>query len=327
VARPWLTFFVVVALTVIAPSATAVPLTLPWGAQASPAAAVYDGSDPGLVYGQLREAVEAWRASLGYASDQWGNALTSSYVTAGRPDFVPEPLFQFLLSFYASDLNVLIASNAGQAATWRTELAAAAAAAAAATAAPPPADSSTPTSPAPTSSSSTESTTGPTTPTDTTEAVPNLDTGDTTGTTPNPAPQQPSTTAGATEHELLRLCNEARAAAELAPLAWRDDVANVARTHAADMLKRNYLDHFNPEGQSPFDRLAAANIQFQGAAENVHRATTGAESPAAIARKTFEDYRSSPGHWGNIMSGEFTHAGFGYTIEGAWAYNCQIFTK
>ena len=59
-----------------------------------------DLNDAGLVFGVLREGVDAWRASLGYATDSWGNQISEGYVEARRPDFVCEGLRAFLKNYY-----------------------------------------------------------------------------------------------------------------------------------------------------------------------------------------------------------------------------------
>ena len=61
---------------------------------------VFDITDPGIVYGQLREGVDAWIASLKGPSDSWGNQTSGVYVTATRPDVVPASLQAFLLTHY-----------------------------------------------------------------------------------------------------------------------------------------------------------------------------------------------------------------------------------
>ena len=61
---------------------------------------VFDITDPGMVYGQLPEGVDAWIASLKGGTDNWGNQTSSVYVTATRPDVVPASLQAFLLSHY-----------------------------------------------------------------------------------------------------------------------------------------------------------------------------------------------------------------------------------
>jgi uncharacterized protein YkwD len=52
-------------------------------------------------------------------------------------------------------------------------------------------------------------------------------------------------------------------------LKWSEPIAVVARKHSKDMAVRDFFDHINPSGQSPFDRIAADGIDFRLAAENI----------------------------------------------------------
>ena len=70
---------------------------------------VRDLTDPGIVYSQLSEGVSAWVASLGGNRDAFGNEVTSSYVTASRPDVVPASLQAFLLGYYKDNCSVGLA--------------------------------------------------------------------------------------------------------------------------------------------------------------------------------------------------------------------------
>jgi len=74
---------------------------------------VVDVSDPGVVYTKLSAGVNAWRATLDGPTDQWGNAMTSCYVSALRPDFVPASLQAFLLQYYAGSSEVALGMGPG----------------------------------------------------------------------------------------------------------------------------------------------------------------------------------------------------------------------
>jgi len=81
--------------------------------------AVKDLTNPGVVYTQLSEGVSAWIASLDGNRDQFGNEITSSYVSATRPDFVPASLQTFLLNYYKdnNEINLAFGLDGVQAAT------------------------------------------------------------------------------------------------------------------------------------------------------------------------------------------------------------------
>ncbi len=87
-------------------------------------------------------------------------------------------------------------------------------------------------------------------------------------------------------------------------LAWDSDVAEVAQRHSEDMVDRSFFDHTNPDGLSPFDRLASAGILYSRAAENI---AVGQPSAQAV----LDAWLGSPGHRANIEDCALTHHGVG----------------
>lgn len=82
-----------------------------------------------------------------------------------------------------------------------------------------------------------------------------------------------------------------------------------SRAHSQDMALRDFFEHDNPDGDSPFDRMAAAGYQFRAAGENIAAGQRGPE-------EVMESWMNSPGHCKNIMSGDFTELGVGYFTKG-----------
>jgi uncharacterized protein YkwD len=95
-------------------------------------------------------------------------------------------------------------------------------------------------------------------------------------------------------------------------LAWNADVAGVAQAHSVDMIQRDYFAHDNPDGQSPFDRLRSAGIDYRSAAENIaYGYPTGSSVLSA--------WLDSPGHRRNIENCNLTEHGVG--LEGShWTH-------
>jgi len=87
-------------------------------------------------------------------------------------------------------------------------------------------------------------------------------------------------------------------------LVWNPAVAAVAQAHSEDMLARGFFSHTNPDGASPFDRLAAANIDFSSAAENIAFGYPTAEAVLA-------GWLGSLGHRANIENCTLTEHGVG----------------
>ena len=63
--------------------------------------------------------------------------------------------------------------------------------------------------------------------------------------------------------------NDRRAAHGLAPLEWDGTVASVARAHSADMARRDYFAHRNPDGEAPGDRFRDVGDYCRGYGENI----------------------------------------------------------
>lgn len=118
----------------------------------------------------------------------------------------------------------------------------------------------------------------------------------------------------AMEYAVLELVNQERAAYGLAPLSWNDELAAVARAHSYDMANRNFFDHTNPDGKSPFDRIRGAGITYSIAAENI---AAGQSTPeAAVAA-----WMNSEGHRANILRDSLTEIGIGlYVSNSGYGY-------
>ena len=53
----------------------------------------------GQVYGQMKDIVAQWVATLPGNRDQWGNEITGGYQNARQPDYVPDELKQFIQQY------------------------------------------------------------------------------------------------------------------------------------------------------------------------------------------------------------------------------------
>jgi len=105
------------------------------------------------------------------------------------------------------------------------------------------------------------------------------------------------------------LVNEHRASVGCPTLAWNSAVAAVAQAHSEDMVARSFFSHTNPDGASPFDRLASAGIGYSSAAENI---AFGYPSADAV----LSGWLGSPGHRANIENCALTEHGIG--LEGTY---------
>ncbi|MCR8843352.1 CAP domain-containing protein [Paenibacillus sp. SC116] len=110
------------------------------------------------------------------------------------------------------------------------------------------------------------------------------------------------------ERQLVDLANAFRAQMGKKPFKSDASIANTARKHSQDMIKRDFFDHKNPDGKSPFDRMDDDNINYTAAAENI----AAGQTSAIIAH---EGWINSKGHRENIL-GDFARLGVGVAFGG-----------
>lgn len=112
--------------------------------------------------------------------------------------------------------------------------------------------------------------------------------------------------------EFVELVNEHRVDVGCEPLVWHAPAADVAYTHSADMIARDYFAHTNPDGHSPFDRMNAAGIEYGAAAENIAYGYADAAS-------VLQAWLDSPGHRANIENCALEEHGVGL-VDSHWTH-------
>ena len=123
-------------------------------------------------------------------------------------------------------------------------------------------------------------------------------------TVPEPVPDEEA------EAEMVELINRERQLHGLQPVRPTAKLLILSRYYATDMLRRGYFSHYNPEGQSPFDRMTSADIQYIHAGENLALAPS---TPLA-----HQGLMNSPGHRANILSPDYHQVGVGVMDAGIY---------
>lgn len=113
--------------------------------------------------------------------------------------------------------------------------------------------------------------------------------------------------AAAAEQQAVDLLNADRRANGLAGLQVDSRLTTLAQNYAQDMINRNYFSHYNPEGQSPFDRMTQAGITYSAAGENI--AINQSVPKAEVA------FMNSSGHRANILNSTYTKVGIGVAFD------------
>ena len=120
------------------------------------------------------------------------------------------------------------------------------------------------------------------------------------------------------EKKMLELVNADRKKHKKGPLKHNAELAEVARTHSADMLKNRFFAHKSPKAGLVGDRLFAAKIRVTACAENIAMNESVETAQARLMQ--------SPGHRKNILDGTFSHGGIGIVqASNGLFYVTQVF--
>jgi uncharacterized protein YkwD len=120
---------------------------------------------------------------------------------------------------------------------------------------------------------------------------------------PAPAGSSGSSSAAAAEAAVLSLVNEERAKVGCSPVRANAALADLAGDFSADMAARDFFDHTDPDGLSPWDRAAQAGVESLGG-ENIAR---GQADAAAV----MTSWMNSDGHRANILNCDYKTLGVG----------------
>ena len=134
----------------------------------------------------------------------------------------------------------------------------------------------------------------------------------------NPSQSDPATQASMAS-AVSAIVNQYRAAQGLSALTLDSSLCKVAQTKAEDMIKNGYFDHVSPTYGLPSDMLAAFNISYFAAGENIARGQ-------GTAQAVMDTWMNSEMHRSNILSPYFTRIGVGYALTSSGQpYWVQIF--
>lgn len=105
------------------------------------------------------------------------------------------------------------------------------------------------------------------------------------------------------ETKILNMINEKRKENNLVELTIDDELQNVARLKAQEMVEKEYFSHTSPEYGSPFEMMSKMGISYKVAGENI--AGNISEEEAVKA------WMSSEGHKDNILDNGYNFTGIG----------------
>jgi uncharacterized protein YkwD len=107
----------------------------------------------------------------------------------------------------------------------------------------------------------------------------------------------------AREVRILKLMNDERARAGLAPLRFSPSLMTACRRHSLDMAARGYLGHDSPGGDTPADRVIAAGLNYAELGENVYTQTL--LEPDSLPERAVAQWLDGPRPRANLLSPGF----------------------
>jgi uncharacterized protein YkwD len=122
------------------------------------------------------------------------------------------------------------------------------------------------------------------------------------------------TAPSAFETDVLDLVNQERAAQNLLPLSWDNQLHEAARNHSEDMAANNYFSHTSLDGRAFVDRIEDAGYWWNAAGENI---AAGYSTPQAV----MNGWMNSAGHRQNILNSAYCDLGVGYAYDQSSAYD------
>jgi uncharacterized protein YkwD len=118
--------------------------------------------------------------------------------------------------------------------------------------------------------------------------------------------------ADAWREEVMRLVNQARAAAGLGPVVHNAILEQQATEYACEMIQYDFFDHVSPvDGSTLGERATRFGYAFRVVGENL---AAGQTTP----QQAFNDWMASPGHRRNILDPRFTELGIGVRTGGTY---------
>lgn len=93
-------------------------------------------------------------------------------------------------------------------------------------------------------------------------------------------------------------------------VSWNDELTQASKKHAADLVRRQTLDHRGADGSTIGQRAQAAGYEWMAIAENIAEGYTSIEG-------VVQGWITSPGHCKNMMSENYTEIGV-YRKDNYW---------
>ena len=126
---------------------------------------------------------------------------------------------------------------------------------------------------------------------------------------------------------VLAAVNAYRSAHGAGALTDDGGLQRAAAVHSADMSLRNFIGHFNPDGQGPRERVMAVKPDFKSPVGETIAVLkgVGAKAPENIAEEVLKEWVMSPPHRKIIRDKGYTASGVGVATSGDLLYVTEVF--
>ncbi|WP_435242637.1 CAP domain-containing protein [Streptomyces cucumeris] len=121
----------------------------------------------------------------------------------------------------------------------------------------------------------------------------------------------------AVEKQVLKLVNKERGKVGCSPVTADPKLSQLADDFSDDMALRDFFDHVNPDGESPWERAERAGIIDLGG-ENIARGQS-------TAQEVMDTWMDSSSHRANILNCDYTTMGVGAHFDGDGPWWTQDF--
>ncbi|WP_164669118.1 CAP domain-containing protein [Virgibacillus doumboii] len=121
---------------------------------------------------------------------------------------------------------------------------------------------------------------------------------------PNLSDKQWAKVENGMEQQIFDITNVMRTYYGKDPLDWDKTVSEVAYLHSKDMAENNYFSHYGLNGKGLKERLAAKEVFYRAAGENI--AAQYPDAPSAM-----HGWLNSEGHRKALLKDDYTHLGVG----------------
>ena len=125
--------------------------------------------------------------------------------------------------------------------------------------------------------------------------------------------------AASWQDQMLQSLNSMRAQKSLKPLEMCKPLTRAAQKYARTMAQQDFLSHTGKDGSSFGERIQSAGYDWT----NSKSGSSVAENIAAGQNSVVEvmkGWRNSKGHYKNMIGQNFTHVGFGMSINARSTY-------